>query len=47
MDNKLKVSIVAALADDYAIGYKGKLPWNLPADMKHFSVDNRWYGDYG
>ena len=38
MDNKLKVSIVAALADDYAIGYKGKLPWNLPADMKHFKA---------
>jgi len=38
MDNKLKVSIVAALADDYAIGYKGKLPWNLPADMKHFKT---------
>lgn len=31
-----KISIVAALADDYAIGYKKKLPWNLPADMKHF-----------
>lgn len=31
-----KVSIVAAIADDYAIGYKKKLPWNLPADMKHF-----------
>lgn len=30
------ISIVAALADDYAIGYKKKLPWNLPADMKHF-----------
>lgn len=31
-----KISIVAALADDFAIGYKKKLPWNLPADMKHF-----------
>lgn len=30
------ISIVAALADDFAIGYKKKLPWNLPADMKHF-----------
>ena len=26
MDNKLKVSIVAALADDYAIGYKENFP---------------------
>ncbi|MDD4490619.1 MAG: dihydrofolate reductase [Paludibacter sp.] len=33
-----KISIVAALADDYAIGYKKKLPWNLPADMKHFKA---------
>jgi len=33
-----KISIVAALADDYAIGLKKKLPWNLPADMKHFKA---------
>jgi dihydrofolate reductase len=33
-----KISIVAAIADDYAIGYKKKLPWNLPADMKHFKA---------
>lgn len=33
-----KISIVAAIADDYAIGYKKKLPWNLPADMKHFKT---------
>lgn len=33
-----KISIVAAVADDYAIGYKKKLPWNLPADMKHFKA---------
>ncbi len=31
-----KVSIVAALADDYAIGFKEKLPWYLPADLKYF-----------
>lgn len=31
-----KISIVVALADDYAIGYQKKLPWKLPADMKHF-----------
>lgn len=33
-----KISLVAAIADDYAIGYKKKLPWNLPADMKHFKA---------
>ena len=33
-----KISIVAAIADDFAIGYKKKLPWNLPADMKHFKA---------
>jgi dihydrofolate reductase len=31
-----KVSIVAAVADDLAIGYKKRLPWKLSADMKHF-----------
>lgn len=31
-----KISIVAAVADDYAIGYKKKLPWKISADLKHF-----------
>jgi len=31
-----KISIVVALADDYAIGYKKKMPWHLPADLKYF-----------
>ena len=31
-----KISLIAAIADDYAIGYKKKLPWHLPADLKHF-----------
>lgn len=31
-----KISIVAALADDHAIGYKMDLPWHLPADLKRF-----------
>lgn len=32
-----KISIIAAVADgNRSIGYKKKLPWNLPADMKHF-----------
>ncbi len=31
-----KISIIAAVADNYAIGKSGKLPWYLPADLKHF-----------
>lgn len=31
-----KITIIAAVADNYAIGIQNKLPWHLPADMKHF-----------
>ena len=31
-----KISIVAAIADNYAIGKSNALPWYLPADLKHF-----------
>jgi dihydrofolate reductase len=31
-----KISIIAAVADNYAIGKSNKLPWHLPADLKHF-----------
>jgi dihydrofolate reductase len=31
-----KISIIAAIADNYAIGMANKLPWHLPADLKHF-----------
>ena len=31
-----KISIIAAVADNFAIGKLGKLPWHLPADLKHF-----------
>jgi len=31
-----KVSIIAAVADNFAIGKSNKLPWHLPADLKHF-----------
>lgn len=32
----MKISIIAAVSDNGVIGNDGKLPWNLPADMKHF-----------
>jgi len=32
-----KINIIAAVGDqNLSIGYKKKLPWKLPADMKHF-----------
>jgi dihydrofolate reductase len=31
-----KISIIAAVSDNYAIGKSNNLPWHLPADMKHF-----------
>lgn len=31
-----KLSIIAAVADNYAIGKSNNLPWHLPADLKHF-----------
>lgn len=31
-----KISIIAAIADNYAIGKTNNLPWHLPADLKHF-----------
>ncbi len=31
-----KISIIAAVADNYAIGTSKKLPWHLPADLKRF-----------
>ncbi len=30
------LSLIAALGENRAIGFRGKLPWRLPADMKHF-----------
>ncbi|MCE1156101.1 MAG: dihydrofolate reductase [Bacteroidales bacterium] len=30
------ISIIAAVADNLAIGYKKQIPWYLPADLKHF-----------
>ncbi|OGM14487.1 hypothetical protein A3A76_05810 [Candidatus Woesebacteria bacterium RIFCSPLOWO2_01_FULL_39_23] len=32
----MKVSIIVAVAENNVIGAKNKLPWYLPADLKHF-----------
>ena len=31
-----EISIIAAVADNFAIGKANDLPWYLPADLKHF-----------
>jgi dihydrofolate reductase len=33
---KTMISLIAAMADDRAIGIENRLPWKLPADMKWF-----------
>lgn len=30
------ISLIAAVSENGVIGKGGKLPWNLPADLKHF-----------
>lgn len=32
------ISLIAAMADDQAIGIKNRLPWKLPADMRWFRL---------
>lgn len=32
----MKISIVVAMADNRVIGHENRLPWHLPADLKHF-----------
>ncbi|MCL2761113.1 MAG: dihydrofolate reductase [Desulfuromonadales bacterium] len=32
----MSLSIIAALSKNGIIGKNGKIPWNIPADMKHF-----------
>ncbi len=32
----MELEIIAALTNTHIIGQNGRLPWNIPADMKHF-----------
>ncbi len=32
------ISLIAAMADDRVIGFEGKMPWHLPADLRHFKT---------
>jgi dihydrofolate reductase len=32
----VKISLIAAMANDRVIGDDNKMPWHLPADLKHF-----------
>lgn len=30
------ISLIAAMANDHSIGKENRMPWHLPADLKHF-----------
>jgi dihydrofolate reductase len=30
------ISLIAAMANDHSIGIDNRMPWHLPADLKHF-----------
>jgi dihydrofolate reductase len=32
----VKISMIAAMADNRVIGFDNKMPWHLPADLQHF-----------
>ena len=32
----MKLSLIVAMADNHGIGHNNRLPWHLPADLKHF-----------
>lgn len=32
----MKLSLIAAMANDRVIGIENRLPWHLPADLQHF-----------
>lgn len=36
MSAQRRLSLIAALADNRAIGLENRLPWRLPADLQHF-----------
>jgi dihydrofolate reductase len=33
-----RIALIAALANNRVIGFQNRLPWHLPADLKHFKV---------
>ena len=33
-----RVELVVARADNEVIGHQGRLPWHLPADLRHFKI---------
>ena len=35
------ISLIAAMDENRAIGYKNKLPWNLPSELKYFRETTR------
>ena len=37
----MEKSLIVAVADNYAIGRKNALLWNLPGDMKYFRQQDR------
>ena len=34
----MRLTLIAAIAQNYAIGLKGQLPWHLPSDLAHFKA---------
>jgi dihydrofolate reductase len=32
----MRIALIAAIANNNVIGFKGKLPWHIPGDMKYF-----------
>ena len=35
----MKITLIAAMAQNWVIGQAGQLPWHLPADLKHFKTN--------
>ena len=36
MSSSLKISMIAAIAENNVIGIENKLPWYIPEDLQHF-----------